>query len=521
MLLVVAALVAGWLVRSMRSPATRAAGDEPPTGPRAEGVELLSPEHVQPAPIDPVQDAASARRESRQESVPRGILRGRLVLAEDRVSLAVERIVLLASAGNTVAETLRSRADGSFTSARAFPRGVVRAWVKHPEDGALLARHEAQFDPERAGEWLVPVPEPDVPAVTRRPEPVEATRVLGRVADLAGRPVAGALVKAYPRGVPGTIAYGTTDGAGEFELPAKPGAQLLIAQGRFTRSAALELAVVEGANDAGVILLPAGPPAGDVLGRLVAEDGDEDPLAVLVLRELASGRELATACEWQLFSSAEDGRSPFSFQDVPPGEYELEVVAIDGRSYEPERVRVSPPATGLEFHARGAPAEEVELDVRDALTGEALGSFVALGRIRGEWVADLDNLSRVVERWVVCAEGYRPAQGDWTDAQVVRAGEGEPTLEIALHRGHGAALLCKDLESDRLVVPEAEGWLTPGLAGVRALAGGRELARSDASGLLVIESDADPGRLELVRPGWRVVEDRVDEGLRSVFLARE
>src|SRR5262245_7305622 len=62
-------------------------------------------------------------REPAEAAVPRGPLRGRLLEAESRAPLGVERIVLLAAHGNAVAETLRSRADGSFASTRDFPRG--------------------------------------------------------------------------------------------------------------------------------------------------------------------------------------------------------------------------------------------------------------------------------------------------------------------------------------------------------------------------------------------------------------
>ncbi|NOT31350.1 MAG: hypothetical protein HOP15_12965 [Planctomycetes bacterium] len=503
--------------------ASTAAGREPdsPTD------ELREPAR---APLAlPRNSLLAARRESRLDALPRGTLFGRLVEAESRAALAVERIVLLASPDNSVAETLRSRADGSFTGTRDFPRGSVRAWIKDPASGELLVRHEAEFDPERAGEWLVPVPSAAPAQPARGEEPAkeraeEGTTVRGRVLDLAALPVANAVVKVFPLGAPGEVRHGDTDSSGEFTLPLVPGAHRLIVQGRFATSTAL-LVAAQGANDAGVILLPAAASAGDLRGRLVADSDEGDPFAFLVLRELASGRELGATSDWELFAGEKDGISAFAIKGVPPGEYELEVVGLDGREYEPESLRVSPPAEGLEFRARGPAPVGVVFVARDELSGQPVESFLLLVRIHGQWVGDLGSEapSRAFDRWAVHADGYRPAQGDFTGARVVRDEEGREhlELEVALGRGLGGAVLFKDLESDRLVAPGFEGFLDPGLDDVQVLADGQVVARSDPSGLAVFVLARAPERLEFVRPGWRVASDRVDEGVRVVFLARE
>lgn len=503
--------------------ASTAAGDEPdsPTD------ELHEPA-LAPLAL-PRESLVAAWRESPLDVLPRAPLFGRLVEAGSRVALAVERIVLLASPDNSVAETLRSRLDGSFTSTRSFPRGSVRAWVKDPASGELLVRHEAEFDPERAGEWLVPVPSAAPARPARGEEPAkeraeEGTSVRGRVIDLAALPVANALVKVIPLGAPGEVRHGDTDPSGGFALPLVPGAHRLIVQGRFATSAAFEFVAVEGANDAGTILLPAAASAGDLRGRLVADRDEDEPFAFLVLRELARGRELVVTSEWERFWGEKDGISAFAIEGVPPGDYELEVVGVDGREYEPEVLRVSPPAEGLEFRARGPAPVEVVLVVRDELSGQPVESFSSLGRIHGHWVGDLDaELSRAFDRWAIQADGYRPAQGDFTDGRMVADEEGREhiELEVALRRGLGGAVLFKDLESDRLVAPELDGFLTAGLADVQVRADGEVVARSDPSGLAVFSLLRAPERLEFVRPGWRVASDRVDEGVRVVFLVRE
>src|SRR6185295_16355913 len=148
-----------------------------------------------------------------------------------------------------VAETLRTSADGTFTSTRRFPRGIVRAWVSEPDSRALLVRHEAQFDPEVAGEWLVPVP-PAAESAATIDEPARGTTLHGLVVDLDGRAVEGATVKLFPLGAPGKVDCGSSTGAsGEFDLEELGvGPHRLLVQGRFVSSAPLDLALVEGQN---------------------------------------------------------------------------------------------------------------------------------------------------------------------------------------------------------------------------------------------------------------------------------
>src|SRR5262245_51654760 len=144
------------------------------TAPAPPPADLRAPDAL----LAPAAVLPTSTRES--PALPRGPLHGRLVDAETRAPLELERVVLLASPDNSVAETLRSTPDGRFTSTRAFPRGTVRAWIKDMASGALLVRHEADFDPERAGDWLVPVPAPTA-ATAAEPEDAESTLLHGRV----------------------------------------------------------------------------------------------------------------------------------------------------------------------------------------------------------------------------------------------------------------------------------------------------------------------------------------------------
>src|SRR6185503_6390295 len=125
----------------------------------------------------------------------------------------------------------------------------------------------------------------------------------GRVVDLAGLPVRGAQVKLFPLAAAGEVSCGSSsDAAGEFHLQGLArGPHRLLVQGRFASSAPLELVLEDGPNEAGQILLPAAAGAGAVRGTLLAAEGGEEPFAVVLLRERASGKELAVTADWNLF----------------------------------------------------------------------------------------------------------------------------------------------------------------------------------------------------------------------------
>lgn len=470
--------------------------------------------------------------EADSEAPPRGPLRGLLLDEETRFPLGDERIVLLASPDNRAAETLRSGEDGRFTSTIAFPAGPVRAWVKMPGTGALLVRHEAEFDPTAAGPWRILVPPRPAPRSTPELTAVDETTLSGLIIDLGGRPVIGAQVKAIPLTPEGALGFADSQADGGFLLhDLAPGPHRVLVQGRFGASAPLDLVLTAGPNSAGSILLPVAASAGSVRGRLLAEieEGVDDPFGFLVLHDPERGKERAVPADWSLFSSEEDGVTTFELQDVAAGTYELEFVPLDGRAYEPSVLRVSPPSEGLEFRALGPAQPGCVLVVREAATGELLERFVLFGRVHGQWLGGEDEgeeeLPPWCDRWLVYAEGHRPARGDLTGVRVVRGEDGNERreLEVELQRGYGLALLFKDLESDRLLVPESEGWLGAGLADVEVLAGSETVARSDADGLAVLDLARPPEDPELRfhRPGWRVAGESGEHEMRLIHMLRE
>lgn len=466
----------------------------------------------------------SGREAPEGEAVPHGRIRGRLFPIDVGGSLPAECIVILASAGNVLADTVRSDADGSFTSESEFPRGTVRAFVRDGKSGAQLARHEAPFDPGAEGEWYVPV----VERVRRGERPVAhpegGTWLRGAVVDLTARPVAGALVKGIPLDGKGEMADVVSDDSGAFELTGlEPGRYRVLVQGRFASATPFDLVLAEGVNEAGTVILPARPVAGAIEGRLVSDDG-EDPSGVLLLRDLESGKERARNAAFSFFGQQEEETGSFAFRDVPVGRYELSLVALDGRPYEPRQVLVEPPASGLEFRARGPAAKGYRLRVRARESDQALGFFYAL-RLHGMWVGDdaaagEDEVMPWPVPWIVWAEGRRPVRGV---APELQGDETEPHLiDVALEPGHAEVLLFKDVASDRLLADEFNAEFAPGLPGVSVWSRGRSIGTSDADGLVVLDSSEDPGELEFRHSGWRVLaEERLEGGTRLVQLVRE
>ena len=466
----------------------------------------------------------SAGREAREgEAVPQGRIRGRLFPIEVGGTLPAECIVVLVTAGNVIAEAVRSGADGRFTSEREFPLGTVCAFVHDSASRDELARYEAPFDPEAEGEWLVPV----VGRVKQGDRPVAHAEgeawLRGQVVDLTARPVAGALVKGIPLDGKGERAAAASADSGEFELSGlEPGRYRVLVQGRFASATPLELTLVEGANEAGAVILPARPVAGAIEGHLVAEDGGVTPFGVLFLRDLESGKErVETVFSFFAPSTDEDGEA-FAFPDVPAGHYELVLVALDGRSYEPEHILVEPPRSGLEFRASGPSSVGFRLRAHAEESGEALG-FAYAALLHGQWGGEEVALGKEGEwylsaPWIVWAEGRRPVRGEFPEP---RGDETEPILlDIPLERGYGEVLLFKDASSDELLANNFKTF-TPGLPGVTVSLDGQAAATSDANGLVLLDLARPPGKIEFGLLGWRTLSDDREEGIRIVHLVRE
>lgn len=467
---------------------------------------------------------ASARREDAAARVPSGPIRGRLVEESGGAPLAVVRLLLFASPGEKVAESLLTDADGTFMTARAFPRGAVRVWVRDPVSKALIVRHEAPFDPEARGPWSVPVP-PGLPVARPADRDAGTAALRGRVVAHGGRGVEGVLVRAMPLGGGPLARSKASDERGEFHLTQlSPGSCRVIALAAFGASAMVELVLEEGENDLGELFLPVEESPGPIRGRLVAEPGGEEPFGILILREVQGGRELAL---FSGFSTSEDDtQALFEIPGVPPGSYELSVVAIDGRRYAPAAQLLSPPCEGVEFRAEATRGLFYVLDVRDRASGAKLEA-IALGRTRGQWwgyAAGDPAFTRAVDRWLVYAPEHRAARGDFSRAVPTGTdddGFALARVEVELERGYALALLFKDAAGTRLVAPELGDFLGDGLAGVQVFDGTTLVAESDADGLALVDLPRAPERLHYGLPGWRPAGERDEGVIRFVQMIPE
>ncbi|HEX6885128.1 MAG TPA: carboxypeptidase-like regulatory domain-containing protein [Planctomycetota bacterium] len=469
-------------------------------------------------------EASPAAREA-HVATPSGPIRGRLIEDPGGAPVRSGRLVLLSSPDDRVAESVRTDASGGFVTTRAFPRGTVRAWVKHPRTRELLARHEAPFDPEASREWLVPVPSALPPRAEAASEDVWA-ELHGRVVTLGERGAPDALVRVFSL-AEGSEGATTTDERGEFRLSGlRPGRHRVLALGAFAASEPVEVELEPGADEAVALFLPVAGSPGPIRGRLLEESGRGEPFGALLLRDPRSGRELVFLSEFKLWGDDEDGQTPFELRGVPPGEYELSVLAIDGRSYEPASLRVQPPCDGLEFRARAKPGRVYAMRVRDAVSGESLETVVFLGRIHGQWFGGEEDepVPDAFERWLVYAPGYRSATGDF--ARAMPAGENEEgnevlEIEVELARGFALAVLFKDASGSRLVAPELSDFIGDPLAGVQVFDGDELVAESDADGLALVDLPRAPESLHYGLAGWRVVGEDEEDGIRFVQMIRE
>ena len=100
---------------------------------------------------------------------------------------------------------------------------------------------------------------------------------------------------------------------------------------------------------------------------------------------------------------------------------------------------------------------------------------------------------------VIPAPGYVPTLVEMSDAELV---DGEPSLDVALEPGHGAALLILDAHRTH-GTDSRTGDLLPvlGIAGARVVADGKMLGTSDAQGLALCRSKQPIEQFDGARPG--------------------
>ncbi len=496
-----------WLNRS-RTRLERTPSASPSTSPAAAPAPLSSSPD-DPASASPVVEplAPAGRTTLTSAAEPRARVRGRLVVAETGDPIRAVLPLSLRRLDLSQPESLSTQPDGTFTSAQEFPPGRLRARVED-EDGQELVEHEADFDPRAEGEWIVPIPARAYP-----------TYVRGRVVDRRGEPLAKALARLVPLRALDALVEATADQDGRFELRGlQAGTWRFHVQGPWTRSDPAALTLSAGPNELGTIVLPEPLDAPLVL-RFESAGGPARPQAWVVLRRQDGvGVQLDSAARAE---AGPDGIFELRLERVPAEPCTLSLESLDGRVYEPERARVTPPAT-VRVRVSGA-ARRVgpRMRVRDAETHEVLAVFEVWTRLHGRWrrqrAADAlpwgERELLGSDAWVVQAKGYRSVRAQ-------RAPDGPEVVEVELERGFGQVLVFADVEDTSMDELDL-GPRRALLAGVEVWEDGRFLGQSDADGLLLLDHEAVPGSLDFRLPGWRVVSsDEVDSEIRKIGLAR-
>jgi hypothetical protein len=198
--------------------------------------------------------------------------------------------------------------------------------------------------------------------------------------------------------------------------------------------------------------------------------------------------------------------APFSFEKVPAGDYRLSIGPFDNRRWNTRTMTVSVPAEAVEFICEDDSATfDLAFQAVDAETAERL-SETWTTVWQGDPSQDI-RLDRDFEsghylgvpedtpiRWMVRAAGYRLAWGDATQLEI----DGNlRTARARLVRGWGQLFLVTTPNRDPI-------------AGVELLVDGKQVGTTDSRGLVIIDLDRKPDRLEFVREGLSVSWGTVD-----------
>ena len=472
---------------------------------------------AEPGLLPGTREEASAR-----PAGPAAPVRGQLVHAEDLSPLLARKLLLLASDGNRVSEFVMTDALGAFTSTRAFPGGNLRVWIKDPRTKETLAQDEARFDPEREDVWRVLVSLGDDPGGAAGDEAIVRLRVV----DLGGKPCSSVWLRFVPEGGTPRLEETWTSELGQIELTLAPGQYRVGGGATSARLEPRRVSLVAGENDLGDWLLPVPATTAHLAGRVLASSASQVPYAMVICRDLSNQREFFLQISDDMH--APPGEAHFEFDGLVPGPYRLSLLDIAGGEYLPRSLDVVAPADGILFHASDKRPRWFRLDVR-CKDGAPVEDVHVLGSARGHWFG-MGSRSREVpgcmEEWLVVAQGCRPARGQFRgDAAVDEydedLGADVSIVHVELDPGHGEVLLCQDVEGESPLCSFFDAAVGAPLAGVELRVDGVAVSTSDAHGLLVLDAARPPEKVELGKPGWRLLERRDEEGMPLALFARQ
>ena len=334
----------------------------------------------------------------------------------------------------------------------------------------------------------------------------------GEVRDESGRAIEGAVVRFAPvQGGPSHEAL--SDDRGAWELGALP-----LGEARMTvRSPAHE-------SHASVVVLQAEPdsvfdsilrtiPSGELSGRLTSESGGHVPVGPVRLVRLDDP-------ERRFVVHPQQGGDEFRYscEAVPQGVYRVLPPMGDAYAWRPAWREVAVPGSGADFECLDAvPTDDLAFRVHDVQTGEPIERFRVLlqvDRERRGWdrAAELDaqlRADRARYGEIAFRDVPRHLPLEWLVIAEGRQAEGGSRGDLFSEDGRlvGSVLLQPRLREHLWVgTRNGEGHPVP-LSAVEVRGCGALLARTLGDGHAILDLAYDPGMLELVLPGWSVVED--------------
>ncbi len=378
----------------------------------------------------------------------------------------------------------------------------------------------------------------------------------GRLVDELGRPVSGAqlslrLVESTEAvtlvDVPRT-AWSDEEGLFEFPPNLEPGRYHLQVQSDGRQDVRLDVDLESGRREGFEVVLSHVEATEQLAVALVVSEGSPPPVAIVSLRSLDDPG--LRRCLHTRMSQGSDGRvqvaasgAALLFEDLFPGRYELEVLPVDGRRYDHERLELELPSGSdgvvisevssslllrdLRFAVRGqGETQELESHLM-RFSGEEWWFLDALRFERGQTCGNL-AADGVAGEWMIWSEGYQPAYGR---LESLEPGTEPVQVDVELRPGWGVELIMLD-STGGLPRPGLDSWQHAAfvhqaepLEGVLALAGGQVVGRSDARGRLRIELEERPHELEFFKKGWRALGVATTRGdgvrdLRDLDLGR-
>lgn len=242
-------------------------------------------------------------------------------------------------------------------------------------------------------------------------------------------------------------------------------------------------------------------PGGLVTGTLASRAGAFHGLVHVLLTARDSDRAFTRKVEL-----VDGAVASFAFDGVPEGTYDATVHTGTFHRWTPSSQAVEPPMRSLEFAVEdGAPARDLELRARDAVTGAAILDFAVFVRLdsvddpattKVRRSADGAAVLRQVPddatiEWILRADGHAPARGD---RRVFRT----DAATVDLRPGWGNRI--RAVDRDGTPVAGAAVWLD-----------GMQIGRTDASGVLDVTLRRPPRELRVEKSGLRTAGGDVFE----------